>query len=88
VSAGLPAPGARLSERLVLGGALLASLILVWLATRQLVALAAFAGGLGAFGAIVWALTRARLPFQKSNMPCRTGRSRSPRLTVATPRLP
>lgn len=58
MSAGLPAPGARLSERLVLGGALLASLILVWLATRQLVALAAFAGGLGAFGAIVWALTR------------------------------
>lgn len=58
MSPGLPAPGARLSERLVLGGALLASLILVWLATRQLVALAAFAGGLGAFGAIVWALTR------------------------------
>ena len=54
----LPAPGARMPERLVLGAAILASLLLVWVATRQLVPVAAFAAGLGAFGAIAWAVAR------------------------------
>ena len=58
MSPGLPAPGARLSERLVLGAAILASLALVWLATRQPAAVAAFIAGLAAFAAMAWALTR------------------------------
>ena len=58
MSQGLPAPGVRLSERLVLGAAILASLVIVWFATRQPVALAGFAAGLGAFAAIAWVLTR------------------------------
>ncbi len=58
MSGALPASAARISERLVLGAALLASLALVWFATRQPVAVAAFAAGLGALGALGWVLTR------------------------------
>ena len=60
MSGGLPAPGARMPERLVLGAAIGFSLALVWLATRQLVPVAAFAAGLAAFGAIAWAVGRRR----------------------------
>ncbi|MEQ1499303.1 MAG: response regulator [Novosphingobium sp.] len=52
-AAGLPVPTA---ERLVLGGALLASLVLVWLATRQPAAVAGFVGGLIGLGALGWML--------------------------------
>lgn len=58
MSGALPATGARLSERLVLGAAILASLALVWFATREWVAVAAFAAGLAAFAAMAWTLTR------------------------------
>ena len=56
--AGLPAAGARMPERLVLGGAVFFSTALVWLAARELVAVAAFLAGLAALGAITWFLTR------------------------------
>ena len=55
---GQPITGAGTTERLVLGAALLVSLVLVWLATREPVAVVGFAGGLGALGAIGWLLTR------------------------------
>ncbi|MFM5948631.1 MAG: response regulator [Novosphingobium sp.] len=56
--AGLPAAGARMPERLVLGGAVLSSAVLVWFASREVVAVAAFLAGLAALGAIAWVLTR------------------------------
>ncbi len=55
---GQPITGAGTTERLVLGAALLVSLVLIWLATREPVAVVGFAGGLGALGAIGWLLTR------------------------------
>ncbi len=58
MSAGQPATTARLSERLVLGAAILGSLALVWFAAREPLAVAAFAAGLGAIAAIAWTLTR------------------------------
>ena len=42
------------SDRLIMGAALLFSLIVVWLATRQIAAVAAFAAGLIALGAVAW----------------------------------
>ena len=54
----LPAALARHGDRLVLGAALLASLAVVWFATGALAAVAGFAAGLLALGAIGWALTR------------------------------
>ncbi|HCF24572.1 MULTISPECIES: response regulator [unclassified Novosphingobium] len=56
--AGQSAPGARMTERLVLGGALLFSALLVWFATGEAAAVVAFAAGLAALGAIGWMLTR------------------------------
>lgn len=47
-------------ERLILGAALAASLGLVWLATGQVLVLAAFAAGLLALGGIVWAVARPK----------------------------
>ena len=53
------------ADRLVLGGALLASMALVWLATHLLTAVLAFAAGLIALGGLAWALTRSKaLPAQ------------------------
>ncbi len=46
-------------DLLVPGAAILASLLLVWLATRSLAAVLAFVAGLAALGGIVWALTRS-----------------------------
>ncbi|WP_309753427.1 ATP-binding protein [Novosphingobium sp.] len=48
--------GAGATDRLVLGAALLASLVIVWLATRQPVIVAAFAAGIVGLGAAVWVL--------------------------------
>ena len=42
------------SDRLIMGAALLFSLIVVWLATRQMTVVAAFAAGLIALGAVAW----------------------------------
>ena len=42
------------SDRLIMGAALLFSLIVVWLATRQMTVVAAFAAGLTALGAVAW----------------------------------
>jgi len=53
-----PAPLPPGAERFVVGAAVLVSLMLVWLATRQLAALAGFSAGLVALGGIGWALTR------------------------------
>ena len=47
------------SDLVVPGAAILASLVLVWLATRSLAAVLAFVAGLGALGGIGWALTRS-----------------------------
>ncbi|MFM5893693.1 MAG: PAS domain-containing protein, partial [Novosphingobium sp.] len=47
------------SDLLVPGVAILASLMLVWLATRSLAAVLAFVAGLAALGGIAWALTRS-----------------------------
>ena len=58
MSAVLASPGARPIERLVLGAALLASFAVVWLATRELAALAGFGAGLGILGVIGWLFTR------------------------------
>ena len=44
------------SERLLVAGALAASLALVWLATREPLAVTGFAAGLIAIGALVWVL--------------------------------
>jgi two-component system, cell cycle sensor histidine kinase and response regulator CckA len=49
---------APLSERLVLGAALLISVALVWFATGEVATVAAFAAGLAAIAAIGWALSR------------------------------
>ena len=46
-------------DLLVPGAAILASLLLVWLATRSFAALLAFVAGLAALGGIAWALTRS-----------------------------
>ncbi len=53
-------PSGLSADRIVLGGALLISLAVVWIATGQAVAAAGFAAGLLALGAIVWAVTRVR----------------------------
>ncbi|WP_374530066.1 response regulator [Novosphingobium sp.] len=47
-------------ERLALGAALAISLALVWFATRQVAAVAGFAGGLVALGTIAWSMARPR----------------------------
>ena len=49
-------PGAMATDRLVLGAALIASLAIVWLATRQPVIVAGFAAGIVGLGAVVWML--------------------------------
>ncbi|MFN5244362.1 MAG: hybrid sensor histidine kinase/response regulator, partial [Novosphingobium sp.] len=60
----MSAPGSRLvpsgSERLVVGAALAVSLALVWLATGELLLLAAFAAGLIALGGLTWVLARPK----------------------------
>ena len=60
----MSAPGNRLAstgaERLILGAALALSLGLVWLATGEVLVLAAFAGGLVALGGLVWVLLRPK----------------------------
>ena len=56
MSAAASRPGAAATDRLVLGAALLASLAIVWLATRQPVIVAAFAAGMIGLGAAVWML--------------------------------
>ena len=58
MSPDLPGALGRTPERAGLGLALLGSLALVWLATGQLVAMAAFGAGMIALGAIAWTLTR------------------------------
>ncbi len=58
MSAAPPATAAGTTERAVLGAALLVSLAAVWFATRQPVAVAAFAGGLAVIGAAAWMLGR------------------------------
>ena len=47
------------SDLAVPGAAILASMALVWLATRSLAAVLAFVAGLAALGGIAWALTRS-----------------------------
>jgi two-component system, cell cycle sensor histidine kinase and response regulator CckA len=58
------APGLRqavgLGERLAVGAALAISLVLVWLATKQVVVLAVFSGGLIAMGGLAWLLMRSK----------------------------
>ena len=49
-------------DRLVLGSALLVSLLLIWLATHLLTAVLAFAAGLIALGALAWVLARSKAP--------------------------
>ncbi|MFM5925105.1 MAG: response regulator [Novosphingobium sp.] len=49
---------AQSADRAVLGLALVASLALVWFATRQPAAVAAFAAGLGALGTLAWVVGR------------------------------
>ncbi len=49
-----------LDDRLVIGAGLAVSLLLVWFATRQVVAVAAFGAGVIALGTIGWFLLRAR----------------------------
>ena len=56
MSAAAHRPGAVATDRLVLGVALLASLGIIWLATRQPVIVAAFAAGIVGLGAAVWML--------------------------------
>ncbi len=60
----MSAPGSRLvasgSERLVVGAALAVSLALVWLATGEVLLLAAFAAGLIALGGLTWVLARPK----------------------------
>lgn len=50
--------GAQPIERLALGLALLGSFAIVWLATRELAAVAGFGAGLGILGVISWLWTR------------------------------
>lgn len=45
-----------IGDRVLIGAALLGSVVMVWLATRQLAPVAAFAGGLIALGALTWVL--------------------------------
>jgi len=63
------APGSRLApsggERVLVGAALAVSLALVWLATGEVLVLAAFAGGLIALGGLVWTLTKPRAAAQQ-----------------------
>ncbi|HEX4847597.1 MAG TPA: PAS domain-containing protein, partial [Novosphingobium sp.] len=58
MKAAAAASGALLPERLALGAALLASLVLVWFATRDALVMAVFAAGLVGLGALAWFLTR------------------------------
>ncbi len=58
MSAEVASQSARPIERLVLGVALLVSLAVVWLATRELAAVAGFGAGLGLLGVIGWLWTR------------------------------
>jgi len=58
LSARAPAERRSGSDLLVPGAAIVASLALVWLATRSVGAMLAFLAGLGALGGIGWALTR------------------------------
>ncbi len=60
MSTGLPAAAAPMAERLGLGAALLASTALVWFATGEAVAVAGYAAGLAALGAIAWFSSRPR----------------------------
>ena len=53
-----PGAGARPIERLVLGAALLASAVLVWFATGELLATAVFAAGLIGLAGVAWFSTR------------------------------
>lgn len=57
--AGASSAGA-LFERGLLGGALLVSLLVVWIATRQVLAVAGFGAGIIALGAVAWSLGRPR----------------------------
>ncbi|MFM5953008.1 MAG: response regulator [Novosphingobium sp.] len=54
----MSAKAAQSADRVVLGLALVASLALVWFATRQPAAVAAFAAGLGALGTLAWVVGR------------------------------
>jgi two-component system cell cycle sensor histidine kinase/response regulator CckA len=63
MSAVVPGAGARPIERLVLGAALLASAVLVWFATGELLATAVFAAGLIGLAGVAWFSTR-RMPDQ------------------------
>ena len=58
MSAVVPGAGARPIERLVLGAALLASAVLVWFATGELLATAVFAAGLIGLAGVAWFSTR------------------------------
>ena len=52
-------------ERLILGAALAVSLGMVWLATREVLVFAAFAGGLIALGGLAWLLARPKPAVQE-----------------------
>ncbi len=58
MSAKTPALRPAGGDRLVLGGALALSLAVVWFASHQLLAVAAFAAGLAALGAVAWLIAR------------------------------
>jgi two-component system cell cycle sensor histidine kinase/response regulator CckA len=60
MSAALPDLRSGNTERLVVGGGIVASLVLVWLATRQPLAVAGFGAGLFGLGALAWVLGRPR----------------------------
>ena len=53
-------------ERLILGAALAVSLGMVWLATREVLVFAAFAGGLIALGGLAWLLARPKPAVQEA----------------------
>ncbi|MFM2301783.1 MAG: hypothetical protein RLZZ84_1519, partial [Pseudomonadota bacterium] len=48
------------ADRIVLCAAVLASLAVVWIGTRQPAAVAGFLGGIGVLGAIIWGVARPR----------------------------
>ncbi|MFN9580901.1 MAG: response regulator [Novosphingobium sp.] len=65
----MSASGSRLAvsggERLIVGAALAVSLALVWLATGEVLVLAAFAAGLIALGGLIWALAKPKPAVQQ-----------------------
>lgn len=62
VEAAVPASAAPRADWLVVAGGLIASLALLWFATREVLLVAGFGGGVLALGALGWALVRRHAP--------------------------